>query len=66
MTLVLYKPKTNKIVLVLSTMHDDDSIDGDSTRSKPKMITFYNSTKGGVDTVDQMKGKYSISRNSRH
>ncbi|CAI6352855.1 unnamed protein product [Macrosiphum euphorbiae] len=65
MTLVSYKPKANKIVLVISTMHNDDSIDTDCARSKPEMIKFYNSTKGGVDTVDQMKGKYSVSRNSR-
>ncbi|XP_050064468.1 piggyBac transposable element-derived protein 4-like [Aphis gossypii] len=65
MTLVSYKPKANKIVSVISTMHNDDSIDTDCARSKPEMIKFYNSTKGGVDTVDQMKGKYSVSRNSR-
>lgn len=65
MTLVSYKPKTNKIVLVISTMHNDDSIDSDCARSKPEMITFYNSTKGGIDSVDQMKEKYSVSRNSR-
>ncbi|XP_035227567.1 uncharacterized protein LOC118199819 [Stegodyphus dumicola] len=28
------------------------------------MITFYNLTKGGVDTVDEMCGTYSVSRKS--
>ena len=32
---------------------------------KPEIITFYNSTKGGVDMVDQMAGEYDTSRNSR-
>ncbi|KAL4120052.1 hypothetical protein QTP88_012797 [Uroleucon formosanum] len=55
MTLVSYKPKANKIVLVISTMHNDDNIDTDCARSKPEMIKFYNSPKGEVDTVDQRK-----------
>ncbi|KAB0804248.1 hypothetical protein PPYR_01218 [Photinus pyralis] len=33
-------------------MHDDDSIDNVSR--KPVIIMDYNSTKGGVDTVDQL------------
>ncbi|KFM81026.1 hypothetical protein X975_23556, partial [Stegodyphus mimosarum] len=29
---------------------------------KPEMITFYNSTIDGVDTVDELCGTYSVSR----
>ena len=39
-------------------MHNDDKIDpatGDD--KKPEIITFYNSTKGGVDVVDMMVDK---------
>lgn len=69
LTLVSYIPnsksKKNNVVLV-SSMHHDDRIDeatGDA--KKPEIITFYNSTKGGVDVVDMMMDKYSVSRNSR-
>ncbi|XP_066943493.1 uncharacterized protein [Macrobrachium rosenbergii] len=47
-------------------MHHDAKIDeatGDDKKSE--IITFYNSTKGGVVVVDMMMDKYSVSRNSR-
>lgn len=46
-------------------MHNNDSIDSDCARSKPEMFTFYNSTKGDVYNIDQMKRKNSGSRNIR-
>lgn len=61
--LVSYKPKPNKNVLALSTLHSGDKIDPDSGESvKPEIITFYNITKGGVDVVDELKSTYSVSR----
>lgn len=65
MTLVSYVPKKNKVVLGLSTMHYDNTID-DSTgeNQKPHIITFYNKTKGGVDVVDRMCSNYSVGRTS--
>lgn len=63
MTLSSYVPKKNKVVLMLSTMHYDNSID-DSTggQKKPEILTFYNMTKGGVDVVDQLCSNYSVGR----
>ncbi|XP_068203605.1 piggyBac transposable element-derived protein 4-like [Palaemon carinicauda] len=69
LTLVSCIPKSKskkKSVVLVSSMHHNDKIDeatGDD--KKPEIITFYNSIKGGVDMVDVMVGKYSISRNSR-
>lgn len=66
MTLVSYCPKKNKSVLVLSSFHFDDSIDPDSGESsKPDIVTFYNITKSGVDSVDQKSAAYNASRNTR-
>jgi len=62
-TLVSFTPKKNKSVLLLSTMHNDASVDTET--KKPEIIHFYNSTKGGVDTVDQLCGNYSVSRRTR-
>lgn len=46
-------------------MHHTDEIDPDSEESrKPYMLTFYNSTKGGVDMVDEYKARYSVARTS--
>lgn len=64
-TLVSYVPKKGKVVLLLSTMHNDSAIDQDTgEKKKPSIITFYNKTKGGVDKVDEMKARYSVSRKS--
>lgn len=64
-TLLSYCPKKNKVVLLLSTMHNSDEIDPESGDAcKPYMLTFYNSTKGGVDVVDEYKARYSVARTS--
>lgn len=61
--LLSYKPKPQKNVLMLSTLHSEGNIDPDSgEREKPEIITFYNLTKGGVDVVDELKSTYSVSR----
>lgn len=62
-TIISYISKRGKVVLVASTMHHDAKIDRESgAKKKPEMITDYNSTKCGVDIVDQMTGTYSVSR----
>ncbi|CAB3259245.1 unnamed protein product [Arctia plantaginis] len=65
-SIVSYAPKKNKVVILMSTLHHDDLIDvttGD--KRKPEMVTFYNSTKAGVDVVDEMSVNYDVSRNSK-
>jgi hypothetical protein len=65
-TLVSYKAKLNKNVLTMSTLHHDNSIDPDTgDNKKPEVLTFYNSTKYGVDMVDKMSALYSCARNTR-
>ena len=70
LTLVSYMSNIKikkKNVILISSMHHDNKIDrysGDN--KKPKIITLYNSLKGGVDEVDMIMGKCSVSRNSRH
>ena len=61
-TLLSYKAKMNKIVLLLSSYHHEPEI---GSNGKPEMINFYNKTKGGVDTMDQMCARYSTSRRTR-
>lgn len=56
-------PKKNKAVIFLSTMHNTSDVDEDSKKSLVNLD--YNSTKGGVDTVDQMCASYSVSRITR-
>nr|XP_022907721.1 piggyBac transposable element-derived protein 4-like [Onthophagus taurus] len=50
-TLLSYMPKRQKIVLLLSTLHEGAEI---TATGKPAIIQNYNQTKGGVDTFDQM------------
>lgn len=65
-TIVSYIPKQGKNVILTSSMHHDDKIDIESgDKCKPDIITFYNSTKGGVDTVDQYCSNYDVARNTR-
>jgi hypothetical protein len=40
--------------------NDIDSTTGDA--KKPEIISFYNVTKGGIDTVDKMCGTYTLGR----
>jgi len=58
LTIVSYVPEENRSVILLSSMHHDNEISNEDNR-KPAIILFYNSTKGGVDTVDQMVRYYS-------
>ena len=57
-TLVFFTPKKNKSVVLLSTMHRDAKVDAET--KQPEIIQFYNSTKGGMDTVDRLYGDSSI------
>ena len=57
--LVSYVPKKNKAVILVSTMHGQQSLD---ELGKPEIILDYNNTKGGVDTVDKLCATYSVSR----
>lgn len=59
-TLVSFVPKKKKAVMVLSTMHHDSVVDQQT--SKPEIILYYNATKGGVDTCDQMVKSMSVKR----
>lgn len=60
LTIVSFAPKKNKAVILISTKHDTPFINPNT--QKPEIIHFYNETKGGVDTVDQLCGNYSVSR----
>ena len=62
-TLVSYAPKKNKSVILLSTMHHDSEVDKDT--GKPDIIMFCNTTRGAVDTVDQLCHPYSVQRKSK-
>lgn len=61
-TLVSYCSKRNKVVLLLSTMHNDASVNEATPQKLPEIISFYNNTKGGVDVVDRLKLNYSVAR----
>ena len=60
LTLVSYVPKEKQGVLVLSTMHRDDLVDGDT--QKPEIILYYNSAKSGVDNLDHLATMYTSRR----
>lgn len=60
--LVSYKPKSDKIVLLLSSHHNQPDV---GENEKPEIINYYNKTKGGVDVLDSMCSRYSINRKTR-
>ena len=64
-TMVSYVPKKGKAVIMLSTMHHDKAIDEGSSKKKPEVIQYYNGTKAGVDTFDQMIRTYSCKRQTK-
>ena len=50
-------PRKGKNVLLLSTMHHDDKVEGEDR--KPEIILHYNSSKSGVDNMDKLVGTFS-------
>lgn len=62
-TIVSYVPRKNRSVTLISTIHNNSAIDTDT--NKPEIIIDYNSTKGGVDTLDKMCNTYSVCRRTR-
>lgn len=62
-TLVSYKPKPNKVVFLVSTMHSNSELNEHT--KKPWIIHTYNTTKGAVDTLDQICHNVSCSRKTR-
>lgn len=65
-TILSYIPKKNKCVLLASSMHHTDKIDeATGDQRKPEIISFYNLSKGGVDTADQLCGEYNVARNTK-
>lgn len=64
-TMISYIPKRGKNVILLSSMHHDISIDNEHPKLKPEMIKQYNTTKGGVDQMDQLVSNYTCKRQTR-
>ncbi|XP_022093378.1 piggyBac transposable element-derived protein 4-like isoform X3 [Acanthaster planci] len=62
-TLVSYVPKPRKNILLLSSMHHDTETH--PTSKKPDILTYYNATKAGVHTFDQMCSVYNCARITR-
>ncbi|XP_055942630.1 piggyBac transposable element-derived protein 4-like [Argiope bruennichi] len=62
-TQLSYKTKPNMCVILLSTFHEKPYVNKES--KKPEIIEFDNSTKGAVDTLDQMCSNMSCSRKTR-
>ncbi|KAK3886616.1 hypothetical protein Pcinc_009263 [Petrolisthes cinctipes] len=62
LTMLSYKPKRHKIVLMISSKHNTPEI---AENKKPKMIHYYNEMKGGVDVLDNMCARYSCSRKTQ-
>ena len=62
-TIVKFNGKKNKSVVLMSTQHKVPAIDQET--KKPEIITYYNSTKAGVDTLDQVIRCYSVKRATR-
>lgn len=60
-TIVSYKTESNKTILVASTMHKDKAM---GNEAKPEVISFYNSTRSGVNSMDRMIENYSVARKS--
>nr|XP_046234448.1 uncharacterized protein LOC124053391 [Scatophagus argus] len=63
-TLTVYAPKPKKTVYVLSSMHSTIQTE-DTTKKKPNTITLYNTTKCGVDVMDQMVREYTVRAGTR-
>ena len=64
-TLVLYILKPRKSVILLSTLHHEHNILSATEKFKPDIISYYNTTKSGVDGLDDSVRKYSCRQRTR-
>lgn len=62
-TLLSHVPKKGKVVLLVSSMHH--SMSDDPETGKPEIIAYYNTTKGGVDSLDEKCAIYGTSRRTQ-
>ena len=60
-----YKEKNAKNIYLLSSMHNVEGVEEKDPKRRPEAILFYNETKGGVDTADEMLRGYSTKAASR-
>ena len=64
-TMCSYKAKKAKNVYLLSSMHNVERVEEKDSKRPLEAILFYNETKGGVDTADEMLRGYSTTAASR-
>ncbi|KAJ4446306.1 hypothetical protein ANN_13001 [Periplaneta americana] len=66
-TLVSYitRLKPTKNLLLLSTQHNDRKVDESTEKKKTDVNLYYNETKGGIDSIDQMTRHHSVKRETR-
>ncbi|XP_052396147.1 uncharacterized protein LOC127944300 [Carassius gibelio] len=62
--LTAYAPKRKKTVYILSSIHSMIQTDN-TTKRKPNTVTLYNTTKCGVDVMDQMVREYTVRTGTR-
>ena len=60
-----YIAKKIKNVYLLSSMHNVERVEDEDPKRHVEAILFYNETKGGVDTADEMLRGYSTKATSR-
>ena len=63
--ILYYKAKTKRDVFLLSSMHTAPVVNENEAKKKPEAILYYNSTKGGVYTADEMLRCYCTKAASR-
>lgn len=61
---VSYVGRKDKCTVLMSTLHDSADVT-DVPKKLPTIVSYYNKTKGGVDTVDKMVSGYSCKRKTR-
>lgn len=61
-TIASHVPKVGKAVIFLSTMHHTCNILKNGEKNISEINMFYNETKGGVDTFDQLVHEYMTKR----
>ena len=55
----------NKVVFLLSNCHSSPAVKINDEKHRPEVVLFYNKTKGGVDTADEMLRGYSTKAASK-
>lgn len=65
LTIISHIPKKRTSLIIASNLHLSDNYSGPTDEKMPEIVSFYESTKLGVEIVDELCATYDVSQTAR-